>query len=154
MYFEGKPLQARGRKSVYKSIGAAKCVITEEAKTLAYEVMRKKFGSDYYSHPEELEEEIEKQKQKFEVKNYLPLGVRQEVAWFGTEMEKQLAANDHKGGWKNEPDEFFLDQIQLRAYDIHVKSRFTGITREEKIQLAADIANFAMMLADNAKGEK
>jgi len=80
--------------------------------------------------------------------------VRPEVAAFAQAMEAQLKANDHKPGWKSdsldslhrrlieEADEL-LEEIDKDAWTPE------GVTRE-----AADVANFAMMLADRCGGLK
>lgn len=42
--------------------------------------------------------------------------IRPEVAMFAEEMEKQLKANEHKGGWKHCDSSFLMKELQ-RNYD-------------------------------------
>lgn len=100
--------------------------------------------------------------------------VRPEVLWFACEMEKRLEANDHKGGWEGCTDHYLLakveeetgeltDAIQAVADDIAYKMMSFGESGDREgtaglvafleavIREAADLANFAMMIADNAR---
>lgn len=72
------------------------------------------------------------------------------VKEFAREMEKQLSVNDYKGGWSKSLSSFLLDELisntgKLRGAINHKDSQEV-ITRR-----AANIANFAMMLADNER---
>lgn len=78
----------------------------------------------------------------------LEAAVRPEVERFALAMEAHLAANDHKGGWRG------LTVVQLfnRAVDeldelsrAH-QDRDIGETARE----AVDVANYCMMIFDNA----
>lgn len=73
--------------------------------------------------------------------------LRKEVKWFAARMELKLKANDHKGGWHNEYAEYFLSRMTDEFEEL-VAALETGNT-EQSISECADIANFAMMLADN-----
>lgn len=79
------------------------------------------------------------------------LGLRPEVATFARAMERQLRANDHKPGWKAD-DSFSLYERMVQesrelllALAAH-KNR--GGMEGEIMSEAADIGNFAMMVAD------
>lgn len=87
---------------------------------------------------------------------------RESVAWFAERMEKKLLANDGKNGWlqcdktyltKRLHDE--LREMINRAKDIgwsnfnHMPIADRDI--EELVDECADIANFAMMIADKAR---
>jgi NTP pyrophosphatase (non-canonical NTP hydrolase) len=72
---------------------------------------------------------------------------RPEVEWFADAMEAALRANDHKPGWKND------DPWALQARLFEEAKELQRAVREregaEKIlKEAADVANFAMMVAD------
>ena len=82
-------------------------------------------------------------------------GWRPEVRAFADLMEQQLRANDHKGGWKDckplelwrrigeESHELFLEIWRDRSIEDPVPADPGRVGRE-----AADVANFAMMIAD------
>lgn len=79
------------------------------------------------------------------------------VKRFALEMERRLRANDHKGdtGWREESDAWLFEALQLevkeleKAIDVYMpnKRRCRQIIHE-----AADVANFAMMIADVIDG--
>lgn len=75
-------------------------------------------------------------------------GWRPEVAAFANLMEQQLRANDHKPGWKgDEPDALFRrlveESSELEDAIYHTVDGEAFVGKE-----AADVANFAMMIAD------
>jgi hypothetical protein len=75
--------------------------------------------------------------------------LRPAVLWFATEMEKCLQANDHKGGWEHCEDVYLVD----RLYD-EIEELEEALVHEDPeriIREAGDVANFAMMLADQAR---
>lgn len=81
--------------------------------------------------------------------------LRPEVQRFAEEMERQLQANEHKGGWEDCTQEFLLSELNKNK--VRLLEAIYGhnpIRREEKIlRRCANIANFAMMVADNWGGE-
>lgn len=88
---------------------------------------------------------------------------RKEIAWFAKEMEAKLRENDHKGkdGWKQwRIDALFprigheRDELLLALHPLKLDTMNETLTREdacEVIRECADIANFAMMIADNMR---
>lgn len=75
------------------------------------------------------------------------------VLWFASEMENKLDQNRHKTGWQHED----VKTLSTRLYEEYMEleeliwgSRDTPATAEEIISEAADVANFAMMIADVA----
>ncbi|WP_242466756.1 hypothetical protein [Brevibacillus brevis] len=87
-------------------------------------------------------------------KKYLP--IREEVLWFAEQMEAKLKENDHKEGW-NGCGIFWLKNRLIEevnelsdAMDAGHNSE-SGLDVENIIREAADVANFAMMIADKAK---
>jgi hypothetical protein len=78
---------------------------------------------------------------------------RKEVRWFAQFMEARLRANDHKGGWLDCPIESLLPRI----YDEY-RELLNAVTGKPIHQVpddiqaiideCADVANFAMMVAD------
>lgn len=76
--------------------------------------------------------------------------IRPEVAWFAEIMEKQLKANDHKGGWQD--GRCSNDHLMQRLRDeIKELEDAQTISPRAIILEAADVANFAMMIADRVK---
>ncbi|HZG59351.1 MAG TPA: hypothetical protein VEY68_02410 [Anoxybacillus sp.] len=80
--------------------------------------------------------------------------VRESVKWFAEQMETKLRENDKKGGWDNCKIYWLIKRMReetnelLNAVDLH---RDLGATKENIIRESADVANFAMMVADIAR---
>lgn len=77
--------------------------------------------------------------------------LRASVDWFSQEMERELRHNDHKPGWIGDD----LTSLLFRVYD-EVRELREALSDEEMdpvkvIAEAADVANMAMMIADNVK---
>jgi hypothetical protein len=74
---------------------------------------------------------------------------RKAVMKFAHDMEKQLKVNDHKRGWEDEHQNFLFNRIahSLRKLDDAMKK--VDRDKHEITILCANIANFAMMIADN-----
>ncbi|MNU34876.1 hypothetical protein D3C71_234620 [compost metagenome] len=91
--------------------------------------------------------------------------LRPEVQWFAEQMELMLQANEHKGGWSSESSEFLLMECE-RNFDMldvavsnHTRASHTDSKELRKEWMAAimrrsaNVANFAMMVADNVRNE-
>jgi hypothetical protein len=76
--------------------------------------------------------------------------VREEVDWFSHEMEQKLSSNDHKGGWKECDNFFFLDKLDEEVREL-AQAVLHNQGSQRIIEEAADAANIAMMIADNNK---
>lgn len=93
------------------------------------------------------------------------LELRPEVAAFAQAMEAQLRANDHKPGWKGIEPDALLDRLREERRELEVAvlqievyamgncspantTHYVGRVVKE----AADVANFAMMVADVCGG--
>ena len=77
------------------------------------------------------------------------LDLRQCVVLFAFAMEKKLKLNDHKGGWLCK--DFYCDDALERLRDETeelAKAIFDPYGKESILGEAADVANFAMMIAD------
>lgn len=80
---------------------------------------------------------------------------RSEVQQFAIAMEERLRANDHKGGWSGANKSYLLcciagetEELKAAVYGIGVDN--TEQEPQRRIwHEAADVANFAMMVADN-----
>lgn len=82
-----------------------------------------------------------------------PVSLRPEVLAFAQAMEAQLRANDHKPGWRNDkPENLFVrltEEASELDHEIAQKYvRETLFDPAEVLKEAADVANFAMMIAD------
>lgn len=78
---------------------------------------------------------------------------RPEVEAFADLMEAQLRANDHKPGWKGEPVWPLIERLHEEATELHEEVDVgDNVGSSEWISRvgaeAADVANFAMMIAD------
>lgn len=79
--------------------------------------------------------------------------LREPVRWFAGKMEEALQRNDHKGGWQNEYLWVLLHRIDEELAELY-KAAFQiehSGPLENVIKEAADVANFAMMIADVAR---
>ena len=85
------------------------------------------------------------------------LELRPTVQWFAEQMELKLRANDHKDGWSDERIQSLMKRLYGEAWELSlVLERYQADTIHESldpriIAEAADVANFAMMVADNAR---
>lgn len=80
--------------------------------------------------------------------------IRQEILWFAKQMEEKLKANDHKPGWKDDSFDVLLERLKEECLELRSTVYFgleKGLCNEsEVVKEAVDVANFAMMIADNA----
>ena len=77
-------------------------------------------------------------------------GLSPEIMWFANEMEGVLQRNDHKTGWSNLTNKWLLNRLKQE-----VKELERAIKKDMFVVLeATDIANFAMMIADNYRSKK
>lgn len=86
--------------------------------------------------------------------------MRAEIQRFAGAMEKALQENDHKGGWKNESVNFLTVEAECHLKCLEMQARRliqdgayepVETTAELKAKIlddAADVANFALMVAD------
>lgn len=75
--------------------------------------------------------------------------IREEVRWFAVEMERKLRQNDWRGGWADSHPDWLLDRLreETRELDAAVQAGRPNKIIDE----AADVANFAMMIADQQR---
>ena len=78
-----------------------------------------------------------------------PPAIRGEVRWFAAEMERKLRLNDRRGGWAESHQDWLLDRLRAEARELDGALQSGGTYKI--IDEAADVANFAMMIADNAR---
>ena len=80
--------------------------------------------------------------------------LRPVVRAFAEAMELKLRENDHKPGWKDDDPEILVDrlmeevgELQYEVEGLSSNREWPG-EREKVLREAADVANFAMMVAD------
>jgi hypothetical protein len=71
---------------------------------------------------------------------------------FVGDMRAKLEANEHKGSWRETP--YFLLMRGLRDELEELADALIGQNWEAVIKESADVANFAMMIADRARRAK
>ena len=76
--------------------------------------------------------------------------LRSEVLEFATIMEKKLAEHDDRPGWKHCTPEWLLDRLLEEVMEL--RWSVLGNGEDDIPREAADVANFAMMLADVCGG--
>jgi NTP pyrophosphatase (non-canonical NTP hydrolase) len=90
--------------------------------------------------------------------------LRPVVVSFAEQMEKKLRENDHKGGWDDEPVGWLLRRLGQEVTELRRAMKRLAATRhatydqrgsaklaahrKEVVRESADVANFAMMIAD------
>lgn len=74
--------------------------------------------------------------------------VREEVADFAISMESKLQENDHKGGWKECELRYLEDRLLQEVNGVYEAIQ-QGKSAAEVLKECAEVANFAMMIADN-----
>lgn len=77
---------------------------------------------------------------------------RDEVIWFAEVMEDKLKKNDHKTHWKYAEIGYLSKRLHQESKELSRALQHTDETEQsnlEIIQECADVANFAMMIADN-----
>ena len=74
--------------------------------------------------------------------------MRKEIKWFASEMEKVLARNDYKGGWKFEDYDYLFDRLHDEWIELRKELRRKNKSNENILKECVDIANFSMMIAD------
>ena len=82
---------------------------------------------------------------------------REAVSWFSTRMLRKLKLNEDKPGWHSDTQVSLLNRIFEEAQEL--REALLAYPRdsleyfEETINEAADVANFAMMVADIARSK-
>jgi hypothetical protein len=71
--------------------------------------------------------------------------IRPEVMAFAVLMETKLYMNDHKGGWRNDTPEALLERLYEEVDELKEALLVKSVRIANE---AADVANFAMMIAD------
>ncbi len=75
--------------------------------------------------------------------------MREVVKWFAEQMEAKLQKHDDRGGWHQCEQGWLL--VRLTDEAVELMEAIKKSDREAVISEAADVANFAMMIADKAR---
>lgn len=75
--------------------------------------------------------------------------LRPQLRDFANRMEHKLRQNDHKGGWQDCASDWLLRRLEEELQELRI-ALATGTLLDVEEE-AADVANFAMMLADQMK---
>lgn len=75
------------------------------------------------------------------------------VSWFAEQMERKLRENDHKGGWNNCDALYLIGRINQEMDELQA-AIMDGEGPFEIAREAVDVANYAMMIADQARKGK
>jgi NTP pyrophosphatase (non-canonical NTP hydrolase) len=77
------------------------------------------------------------------------IGLRDDLAWFAALMEQTLRDNDHKGGWYGCSIAYLRRRLAQEMKEL--REALDSGHAERVVEEAADVANFAMMLACHAR---
>jgi NTP pyrophosphatase (non-canonical NTP hydrolase) len=83
--------------------------------------------------------------------------MRESVKWFAEKMEQKLQKHDKKkgpDGWLNEDISWLIDRLKEEVNELEEKIFDFDYSEKETLKLineCADVANFAMMIADCVK---
>lgn len=83
---------------------------------------------------------------KLAIGNTEEIKVRNSVDWFAKQMERKLKKNDHKGGWKRCELQYL--SMRLTQERKELTEAIASKDTQKIIDECADIANFALMIAD------
>ena len=75
--------------------------------------------------------------------------IRPSLQWFAARIENELCENDHKGGWKKCTHSWLLSRLKEEVAELEEALQKPD-NQEHVISEAADVAAFAMMIADLA----
>ena len=83
------------------------------------------------------------------------MDVRNEILAFSEIMEQKLKENDHKDHWSGMHIKTLLERLEMETSelsdDIYRKDDYNSDDIKYIQRECADVANFAMMIADNLK---
>lgn len=74
------------------------------------------------------------------------------VMQFAVKMEEKLSANDHKSGWEGMSYKMLINRMRQEIKELERAIKLKLPAKEIQYE-CADVANFAMMIADNIETE-
>jgi len=72
------------------------------------------------------------------------------LKWFAVKMMNQLDKNSRKTHWRFMPQDYLLNRLTEQSIKLHKELRIGG-SRLEVIRRCSNVANYAMMIADNER---
>lgn len=75
---------------------------------------------------------------------------RKTIKRFALTMESKMQENSYKNGWTSMGLKELIFQLQGEAFELHKAIHRRTSTPDEIAREAADVANYAMMIATNA----
>lgn len=109
---------------------------------------RSRDGDTYHRHPT-MEEQIDRWRGHYGEEPGI-ITLRPEVRWFAEQMELKLRANDHKPGWKDDAVVDLLTRLEEELAELR-EAIDESEPAQRVIEEAADVANFCLMISDNAQ---
>lgn len=86
------------------------------------------------------------------------MNLRSSVKQFAQAMERKLRENDHKGGWDETTDACLIERLFEEANELSWAMSRVGDgpppDPHRVVDECADVANFAMMIADKARKDR
>ena len=79
----------------------------------------------------------------------MPREITKPLCLFAARMSAKLRQNEHKGSWDNCNYDYLLNRLRQETEEL--AEAIAGGTATDVIDEAADVANFAMMIADVAR---
>ena len=73
--------------------------------------------------------------------------MRKEVAEFAESMEARLVEHEYKGGWQECSIDFLICGLRMNVANLQI-AIYEGMSKAAVTKDAADVANYAMMIAD------
>lgn len=73
------------------------------------------------------------------------------LLWFTGKMDEMLDKNSFKTGWKSLSFKWLLYRLRQETKELKQELNKKPMNFDKVIKESADVANFAMMLADNAR---
>lgn len=86
--------------------------------------------------------------------------IKNSVEWFSREMQGELLKHLDRPGWKRESIEYLMSRLKEELIELEIELKKSSTIHDsadyykrekQVIKECADIANFAMMIADNIK---
>lgn len=72
---------------------------------------------------------------------------------FAVEMQRKLDDNAHKPGWDRDTFAALIKRLRQEVDELERATSRRGLIKKEIVKEAADVANFAYFIADNATRE-
>lgn len=82
--------------------------------------------------------------------------LRKPLKWFAQQCEEVLRQNDHKIGWSHKSTTALIGRLYNKVREVEqedIVSNLQGYNREHVVRACCDVANYAMMIADNVHSD-